>query len=225
MPPVPFQERIMIVYENIYLGFDALIAEQQNLLQVVAELEKAKRDEESFILMSSPFVFDLEKPKHYSESDVPNSNSPVMKLLSEAEKLVLAYDRGYVFRSQSKMSFYSDLFRRMADFVGVPVFHDAKLFLLADEAYDFLFEHYKINAGDGRIVHLATSYPIDVQEVWFRIRGFDPVEVDSLKSPTFDLVIPQGVIRSSVIQREPFYKDFTLENRNSVRRVLKSFGV
>ena len=215
----------MIVYEDIYLGLDTSIAEQKNLLKIASELEMAKREMKSFVLLSSPFVFNLEKPRRYFESDVPNSNCPVMKLLAEAEKLVLSYERGYVFRCQSKMSLYSYLFRRMADYAGIPVFQDAKLFLLADEAYDFLLSHYKLNAGERRVVHLATSYPVDIQEVWFRIRGFDPIEVNNLKPSTFDLFIPPGVICSSVIQGELFYKDFTIENRNSIMRVLKSFGV
>jgi len=71
--PAPFAFCLMIIYDNIYTGDDLSVAEERNYLAIISNLQRAKEERESLIVMSTPQVFDLNVPNVYYEGSKPNS--------------------------------------------------------------------------------------------------------------------------------------------------------
>ena len=213
----------MVVYDDLYVGSDLTMASRINYLSVLSSLNMAKKESEKFVLMSRSSVFDLSIDRGYSEKDVPNSHDKCMTFLSEAEKAVLEYENGYVFRSHHIISHYYEAIKRMVHFEGVPSLKSESIYPLSDEAYHFLVAYYDTNAKERHVIHISSPSAIESFELWFLTRGMLEYTIDE-ENPRISLGSTPGRITPSVLLSEKFSVRFLAENMKCIRHTLKSIG-
>jgi len=214
----------MKIYKNIYIGTNVAIAEKRNFLEVIQQLTLVKIQGDSFVLISSSHVFDMSKTKKYSEASDVSPVSKTMRFLVEAEKKVLQYERGYVFRIHGLITDYNDLFVNMSRFEGIPKICHESEWLLSKEAYDYLLLYYQKNAGVRKIIHFVSGSCYEMSDVWVRIRNLAYYEIVN-GNPDFVFNGCSGRLVSEVLACEYFHEDFVRENKNSVNRYLRSFSL
>jgi hypothetical protein len=213
----------MVLYDNIYVGSDESIASRRNFLDILSSLRDSRNAGEKFILLSSSSVFDLSLGNSYCESDYPNGPDKVMSFLAEAERRVLDYPEGYVFRVHGRMFEYDSTAVAMRDFEGVPCLRSESICPLSNEAYEFLVWHYSENAGSRKLIHLSSPSPVESFELWFLLRGLDEYRVDE-GNPNVSFGNNPGTLFPSTLSKETFYKGFLIENMKCVRNSFKSIG-
>jgi len=214
----------MVLYDDIYIGTDPILSEKKNFKSIISSLAEAKKNGQSFYLLSSSIVFDRSVKKRYTESSIPNSKSFSAKLLIEAEKQVLQYQNGFVYRIQDLMSRFFPLFEAMRDFKGVPVIPRERLFFLSDDFYAYLLNDALIGKSlfqDDKIIHLSVPNSLEFEFIWFVIRKEDPFDCD--ENSSFDISKNDGYIESEKLSSNPLYKDFLEVNRKYVVSTLRRF--
>lgn len=214
----------MVFYEKVYEGDDPVIAEKENFRDIVEGLSKAKENGQSFFLISSSIVFDRAIQERYTESSVPNSNSISAKFLVEAEKQVMQYQNGFVYRVQDLMSRLYLLFEKMRNYNGTPTIPRSILRPLSSELYAYLLNDALIGKTlfeDKKLIHFAVPSPIDLELIWFSLRGGAPFECND--ESTFEIDKYKGFLESEFILSHPLYKDFLTENNKNVMRWLYNF--
>lgn len=213
----------MIIYENIYTGDDVSVAEQRNFVLIVEKLSQAKKNNQSFYLISSSIVFDRKIPKIYTEDSVPNSKFKVAKFLIEAEKKVLDYPKGNVFRVQDLITNFIPLFEKIVSYEGEPVFSNEKLHFLSKVYCDFLINKGLLDSfGDEKLVHFSVPTIFEPSLIWFLIRNGDYFSVD-FKKPNFVIGDYQGSLFSKVLEKDVFYKEYVLENEKQIMKEISGF--
>ena len=214
----------MVFYEKIYTGDDPVVAEKENFKDIIESFSEAKKNGQSFFLMSSSIVFDRSIRKKYTESTTPNSKKLAAKFLIEAEKQVLQYENGFVFRVQDLIGKLYPLFEKMRNYNGTPIFSKNRFFLLSSEFYTYLLNEALIGKSvfdNQKLIHFAVPSPVDIELLWFSIRGTAPFVCDD--NGTFGLDKNEGFLESEILSSHPLYKDFLSENNKNVMRWLYNF--
>lgn len=105
-----------MLYDKI-VCYDGSLTECEirNVKEPFSLLEKAKVDQEPFILMSSDIVFDMSADTSYTERSRTNAVSEAGKMLAITEKAVATYENGIVFRVQHTMD---EVTKAVLGFVG-----------------------------------------------------------------------------------------------------------
>jgi len=89
----------VIFYEDTVWGGTPEHCQEFNLVRPTGELNKAIENDEPFVLLSRPEVFDMSKNVVYTEHNRPSAKCAAGKMLSIMEKKVLEYDKGHVIRA------------------------------------------------------------------------------------------------------------------------------
>lgn len=213
----------MIVHGDIYEGEDKQLAEK-SFLGIMSSLEKAKSGSRSFFLVSSSIVFDRTINREYTEGSKPNGLTPSALFLIEAEKKVMEYPMGYVYRKQDLFGDVRSLIDSLLCFKGEPIFCNESLRLMSQEVYNDLLGYAVTQSfGQHRLIHLAipTKYPI--HEMWFYLRGgkFSISETN----PNFTFRKNFGFMSSDVLKTFGFYKKLLVRNNKEVIDSLKKIAV
>jgi hypothetical protein len=207
----------MIVYEDIYFGDDDKVIEQRNLLDIVESLNEAKSKEEPFILISSSRVFDRSLPLVYKEDSAPNATDSCGKFLIEAEKSVLSYDLGYVYRFQDVFKDNSSDLERLSNEV-FPSFasEEALCLLYLNFSYKTVLELMRL---PHKLVHACSPYPFDMSSIWTIVGNGSSCSLDE---PPFSLRGYVGHLDSDNLKDSEFYEGFVKYNKKKIMEMLSS---
>jgi hypothetical protein len=209
----------MIICNDIFEGDDKQLAEK-SFLGIISSLEKAKNSSRSFFLVSSSFVFDRTINKEYTEGSKPNGKTPSSLFLIEAEKRVLDYSKGYVYRKQDLFSEIQPLIDKMMAFKEEPVFCEESLRILSNEVYNDVLNYAITQSfGEQKILHIAVPTKFPVHTIWFHVKGL-PFRISST-NPNFVFKGNIGFISSKILKEFGFYNKFILRNH---KEVLSSLG-
>lgn len=213
----------MIVYDDIYVGDDISIAEKKNFILISEKLAQAKKNNQSFYLVSSSIVFDRKISKIYTEKSEPNSKSKTARFLIESEKNVMKYEKGYVFRVQDLITDFIPIFEKMISYEGEPIFSNEKLYFISKGFCTFLINKGLLdNFGNERLVHFAVPTFFEPASIWFLIRKEDGFSVDTKKS-NFIIGDYDGHISSIILKKDVFYKEYIIENEKQVIKTISNF--
>lgn len=210
----------MTYYNKTYFGPDLKIAEKQNLLDVGAELVKAKQSGDYFVLISSSEVFDRGVKREYFEEDSPNSSSLCARYLIQAEQVVLQYPMGVVIRVQDVLSDLTPIFESIASLQD-PVFPSESYAPLGDDVSKAMIDFVVFN-GEPRIAHVCSSVAMDLSCIWFAMRQRECVISDSDRKCSARAY--KGKMSSSFFSDKLFYKELMEKNRRDIVRHLAKLG-
>ncbi len=201
----------MSTYKDIYFGNDRSIAEKNNFKKIISSLREAEKEGEQFVLISSSKVFDRTLLRAYTEEDTPNSQDFCSKILIEAEKKVLEYKNGFVFRVQDSLNHLKD---DLFDLIKKnPTQHSENGFwLLMDNIIDPLIDFIAFH--EQKIVHICSPYKFSVQEILY-LSNNSSCEINE-QINTFGY---KGRLVSDTLPNFPSCEGLMVKNKNAIESV------
>ena len=211
----------MITYDQIYVGENEREAEKLNLLNPSLGLEKAKQESDSFILLSSPLLFDRSVGNVYTESSAPTCSLPWAIFLQKMEEKVLAYEHGYVFRVQDPFEDLCQSLYKMAALGGEITIPSGAISPLSYDAFCYL-KRFCLTDGI-HLVHFATGITFDWASICYALRPELPFLVDD-ENVTVPVPSFLGFLQSDVLKKMYFYEGMVRENKNIIIEEIRSIA-
>jgi len=158
----------MVFYSDTICGGAPELCQEFNLERPTAALAEAVANDEPFVMLSRPEVFDMSALRVYTENSRLNAKCVAGKILSIMEGKVLEYDKGYVIRAIHIVSDIIEEVRQVASEMPVTV-SPCLLRPVSMEVVRHMAESMVEIQTDIRVVHVPMMGMMSLAEIVYRM--------------------------------------------------------